>query len=315
VASHSDVLELYQSNVKSINHAQSSDPIISNYLLPHVNFIPHQRRKLASPPWFRVFPLFNRELHRPDRGPDKIRFRRAGEGKVSAQTNESELTNDKDSRRSIEAYRKFGYRYSLSHASFSLPSPSHASKTVCALVPPAPNEFTPATLFVILRGPEDLLGIAIFAGSTRASGRRVVKLRFGGASPFRRTRRALIRPIIPAAPSACPNVDLTVPRTKGSVDLRAPKTRPTVSSSLRSPETVPVAWHSKNPTSSGFSPAFPNASRITEHCPSTLGAAINFPRPLCPSALPLITPAIGSPSRSARERGLRTTAPQPSPRT
>ena len=89
-----------------------------------------------------------------------------------------------------------------------------SSSTTCALVPPKPNELTPAR-----RGTPSVRGHGVrrafnAEGAVREIDVRVrsLEVHAGGSSPCRRASAVLMRPAIPAAASKCPRFDFTSPR-------------------------------------------------------------------------------------------------------
>ena len=115
---------------------------------------------------------------------------------------------------------------------------SAASSTTWALVPPMPNELTPA----IRRSAAQPVRSATtwsFSSSRGIAGFGVAKFRLAGSVAWRAARSALSSPAMPAAPSRCPMFVLTEPTGSGS-SRPAAKTAPSAAASIGSPTFVPV---------------------------------------------------------------------------
>eukprot|EP00041_Stephanoeca_diplocostata_P017330 m.346302 g.346302 ORF g.346302 m.346302 type:complete len:348 (-) comp20667_c0_seq4:4200-5243(-) len=160
----------------------------------------------------------------------------------------------------------------------------------------------------------------------------------------------LISPVMPAAQLACPMLPLidpsatvgccgqsgdvehdcagvrgTLPVAAAATALVSPVTASTTLalnaslrplSSIPSPRSVAVAWHSTYVTSMGSTRAWRCASAIARACALALGAVYAaFMLPSLVTAAPEITDHTKSPSASASLRRLSTTAPTESPNT
>ena len=131
-----------------------------------------------------------------------------------------------------------------------------ASTTTWQLVPPRPNELTPAIFgetsghgsrAIWTRSPRSSSGISGFGCS---------KLRLGGISPRPSARTALISPAAPAAASRCPMFVFAEPTRSDEPSRPSPSTLPSAAASARSPSGVPVPCSSTYETWSGRTPAF-----------------------------------------------------------
>ena len=119
------------------------------------------------------------------------------------------------------------------------------ASTAWQLVPPMPNELTPAST-----GPPGGPGRAHgpspcwmrrFSSASGISGFGVWKFRLAGISRCQMARATLISPAMPAAPSRCPILVLTEPTASGEPGGRArPMTDPSAAASTGSPALVPV---------------------------------------------------------------------------
>ena len=82
-----------------------------------------------------------------------------------------------------------------------------------------------------------------------------------------------MKPAIPAAVSRWPMLVLTDPRAQNCVlSVWARNAWVSAATSIGSPISVPVPWHSMKPIVSGSTSATAIASPIAAACPSTLGA-------------------------------------------
>src|SRR5579875_849964 len=129
-----------------------------------------------------------------------------------------------------------------------------AVSTTCALVPPKPNELTPAQR----RPPVAAIG-SIWRTSRRFSASKAMfgfglsQCRVGGISPLSSASTAFSNPAMPEAGSRWPILVLTEPIGNGSPRL-CPSARPTAAASIGSPAGVPVPCISKKASSSAATP-------------------------------------------------------------
>ena len=143
---------------------------------------------------------------------------------------------------------------------------THSSTMICALVPPAPNDDTPA-----MRVPVDALGR--HSVKLRCNVKGVpASFRFGFNSSAccvgamvrcRICNRTFVNPAMPAAASAWPMFDFTDP-----IAHCPPRPNACVkpASSIGSPSSVPVPCASTYVTASADTPARSSASRMTSRC-------------------------------------------------
>jgi hypothetical protein len=166
-----------------------------------------------------------------------------------------------------------------------------APSTTWKFVPPKPNALTPASRSSAgaAHGRASVWNAnGLVAGSQAGLGRD--RCSVGGRTPVCRASAALITPAIPAAHLVCPICDFTEPST--ALPGRAPdsvNSLVSVSSSVRSPTTVPVPCASIMPTSRGDTPAPAYARSSARRWPSARGAVRPSARPSLAPPRPLIT--------------------------
>ncbi len=185
------------------------------------------------------------------------------------------------------------------------------------LVPPMPNELTPASSGPSRSGHAPSSRCTRRASASRGmSGLGAVKCRLAGSSRCRSASATLSRPTTPAAPSRWPTLVFTEPTSSGSAAGRpAPSAAPRAAASTGSPTLVPVPCSSTYCTRAGSMPARRQADLTTSSCARRSGTVSPAPPPSLFTALPRITQCTGSPSASAAASSLSTTKPPPSPRT
>ena len=128
-------------------------------------------------------------------------------------------------------------------------------------------------------------------------------------------------PVIPAAAFAWPMFPLTEPiaHERGGAAAPAPSAAyasASARSSMPSPTSVPVAWHSTYEIELADTPAIRSADTTAARCPATPGAA--YPALRAPSLVtpsPRIRAYTESSSRAASSARFSTTAPTASPKT
>ncbi len=192
-----------------------------------------------------------------------------------------------------------------------------ALSTRWQLVPPMPNELTPAT------GGRPGAGHGQPSVTTRSrsssrgiAGLGAAKCRLAGSWPREMLSATFSSPAMPAAPSRWPMLVFTEPTSSGcSGDRSRPSAAPSAAASTGSPARVPVPCSSTYWTSAGRTPARAQACRMTCSWARLLGAVSPSPPPSLFTAPPRITLCTTSPSRNAADSGLSTTRAPPSPRT
>ena len=125
------------------------------------------------------------------------------------------------------------------------------------LVPPNPNELTPARGGAASAGQgSSWVGTRRAIWSKGMYGLGVSKCRLGGIWPWRSASAALSRPAIPAAASGWPMLDLIEPTAQRSPAARpAPTTAASDFISIGSPSRVPLPCASTYCTEAGDTPA------------------------------------------------------------
>ena len=183
------------------------------------------------------------------------------------------------------------------------PAGGASSSTTCALVPPMPNELTPARRGPPFAGPVGAAGRSRRTGCPRSRSPGSAS-RSAGSAGSRRCSSAstvLIRPATPAAASRWPMLVLTEPiaqKPAARAGARTPGSAPRSRSGRRAPCRCRAPRRSRS--SPGSTPATARASAITSACPSTPGAVKpTLPAPSLLMAEPRITASIVSPSASA----------------
>ena len=195
-----------------------------------------------------------------------------------------------------------------------------SSRITCALVPPMPNELTPARRGSLSAG-QGVARVLTKKGPKSIRGFGRSKWRLGGRIPSRRASTVLIRPAAPEAASRCPMLVFTDPMAQGGCSPPSPsgdaaKAAFRAATSIGSPSAVPVPCASTYWMLAASTPALASAARSAAACPSTLGAV--KPTLAVPSLLlaePRMTARTVSPSATASSRRFRTTAPTPLPPT
>jgi len=148
-----------------------------------------------------------------------------------------------------------------------------SSSTAWALVPPIPNELTPARRGAAERGQARAVALTKNGVCSNAiCGFARSKCRLGGRTPWWSASAVLMSPATPAALSRWPRLDLSEPIAQDSRAGASPNARHSPWISVGSPTAVPVPWASTYEIVSGATSAMAWAVAITSAWPSMLGA-------------------------------------------
>ena len=204
----------------------------------------------------------------------------------------SGFSSTKDARRAACARSAAPVRPDSSHATgppaSSAGPPSAAGtpdSTTWQLVPPTPNEDTPAcppghsSISRTTSRPSSASGM---------SGWGRVKFRLGGSIPWCAANATLTRPATPAAASRWPMFVFTDPVRRGA-SRPTPYAPASAAASTGSPARVPVPCSSTYRTASGSTPPRRQAASITARCASGFGTVRPSVAPSLPTAVPSIT--------------------------
>ena len=155
-------------------------------------------------------------------------------------------------------------------------------------MPPKPNALTPARRASPGHGRARLDSVNGDSGVHPGFGRSMLSV--GGSTRRCSASAALTRPATPAVHLVCPICDLIDPSAMLPAAAPAPPKKPlSVSSSVRSPTTVPVPCASTSPTEDGGTPALRYARASVRCCPCARGAVRPRLLPSLPPPTALIT--------------------------